>query len=344
MSRNNLILGVMILVIQTISTLAFADVEIGNITIKDDGRIVFPDSSEQATAILQGPEGPQGPQGPEGLQGPQGTAGPQGPEGPQGPQGPAGSQGQQGATGIGLPPSAMLLFTACPTGWVAIEQQPGGIAPLVVCEQQSLPGVGSLGFGLISGETGYVFVESAMSIPTYHVNQIDFGSTAYSDSQLSQLTQRAEQVLGYVLGSSSEYSVAFSYEILNRVESAVLLKKGTEISYIDPGAKRTDFLLGVGGVKFGVKVTRAATYPPGTPYTELQALNFLTAKLQDIQLSNANVSEADRWVKQILHVFAVDQQHVDTLQAANMQIDLATRGNTVVYITLTNGEETFMYY
>lgn len=50
-----------------------ADVQIGSITIKDDGRIVFSDNTEQSTATLQGPQGPQGPKGDPGTPGSQVT-------------------------------------------------------------------------------------------------------------------------------------------------------------------------------------------------------------------------------------------------------------------------------
>jgi hypothetical protein len=50
-----------------------ADVQIGAVTIKDDGRIVFSDSSEQSTATLQGPQGSQGPKGDPGTPGSQVT-------------------------------------------------------------------------------------------------------------------------------------------------------------------------------------------------------------------------------------------------------------------------------
>jgi hypothetical protein len=53
---------------------AIADVIIGNIKVKDDGAIVFSDSSQQSTATLQGPAGPQGPGGAAGPQGPAGPA------------------------------------------------------------------------------------------------------------------------------------------------------------------------------------------------------------------------------------------------------------------------------
>jgi hypothetical protein len=60
--------------------------------------------------------------------------------------------------------------------------------------------------------------------------------------------------------------------------------------------------------------------------------------------STANVSAGDAWMKQILHVFAYDEQYVEVLQAAYDQIDASTKGNTIVYITRTDGEDAFMYY
>ena len=76
MLLNKMMFGIVIFAIYSMSALAIADVQIGNIKIKDDGRIVFPDSSEQSSATQQGP---QGPAGPVGAQGATGQAGPQGP-------------------------------------------------------------------------------------------------------------------------------------------------------------------------------------------------------------------------------------------------------------------------
>ena len=91
-------------------------------------------------------------------------------------------------------------------------------------------------------------------------------------------------------------------------------------------------------------VTRAFLYPPGTPYTLSHAQDLLTRKLEDIQLSTANVSAGDAWMKQILHVFAYDAQYVEVLQTAYDLIDASTKGNTIVYITRTDGADAFMYY
>ena len=206
----------------------------------------------------------------------------------------------------------------------------------------SAPGLGPLGFGTISGETGHIRAESSTSNPSFHVNQIDFGS-GYNEAQLSLLTQRAEQLLGYTPGGSSAHSVAFSYEILNRAESAVLLKAGSDINYSDPSGNKTDYLISVVGTKLGVKVTRAFLYPPNTPYTVPQAQALLTSKLQDINLSTANVSPSDAWMKQILCVFAYDESYVAILGTAYDQIDASIKGNTIVYITRTDGAEGFMY-
>ena len=204
-------------------------------------------------------------------------------------------------------------------------------------------GPGPLGFGTISGETGYVLVESSTSVPSFHVNQIEFGS-GYDGAQLSVVAQRGEQILGGTPGGSSVYSMAFSYEILSRVEGAMLLKAGSDIIYSDPSGKKTNYLVSVGGTKLGVIVSRAFLYPPGTPYTVPQAQALLTSKLQDIQLSTANVSSGDAWMKQILHVFAYNDQYVEVLRTAYDQIDASTKENTIVYITRTDGADAFMYY
>jgi hypothetical protein len=226
----------------------------------------------------------------------------------------------------------------------ALIAEPGLIGITIFAQNfGKSPGLGPLGFGTISGETGYVLAERSTSAPSFHVNQIDFGS-GYDAAQLSLLTQRAEQILGYTPGGSAAYSVAFSYEILNRAESAVLLKAGSDIVYSDPSGIKTDYLVSVGGTKLGVMVARAFSYPPGTPYTLSQAQSLLTSKLGDIQSSTANVSAGDAWMKQILHVFAYDAQYVEVFQTAYDLIDASTKGNTIVYITRTDGADAFMYY
>jgi formylglycine-generating enzyme required for sulfatase activity len=202
---------------------------------------------------------------------------------------------------------------------------------------------GPIEFASISGETGYVLVEASRLNSSIHTNQLDFGAGP-SNAYLSLLTQRAEQVTGGQGGSSAFYAQGVSYEVLNRAEGAMLLKAGPDILYTNPSGEKTDYLVSVGGTRLGVSVGRAVSYPPDTPYTLQQAQSLLTSKLQNIQLSSQNVQETDRWVKQILHVVAQSPEHVTVLQEAAQLIDFATKGNTIVYITRTDGGDSFIYY
>ncbi|NVN91291.1 MAG: DUF1554 domain-containing protein [Desulfuromonadales bacterium] len=73
MLRNVKCLGLILFALSLVSSIAFADVEIGNIKIKDDGRIVFSDNSEQSTATLKGDKGDKGEKGDPGTPGSQVT-------------------------------------------------------------------------------------------------------------------------------------------------------------------------------------------------------------------------------------------------------------------------------
>jgi hypothetical protein len=143
-------------------------------------------------------------------------------------------------------------------------------------------------------------------------------------------------------GGSSGFSEIFAYEELARCETATLLHTETEISY-DIDGKITDLEVWIGGEKIGVSVTRAQTYPLGTPYTESAATTLLNKKLGDIQMSTANVSEADKWRKQVLAILAWDTQAADTFATAWAALDAGTKADTLVVITTTEGDDTFIY-
>jgi hypothetical protein len=145
------------------------------------------------------------------------------------------------------------------------------------------------------------------------------------------------------LGGSSIFSEVFSYEVLYRCELATLLKTETEIAYTDTGGKKTDLLVEIDGYKLGVSVTRAFAYPPGTTYTVAMAQSLLDKKLSDIVLSTQNVAAADAWKKQILHILAYDKQHRDALAQAYPTIPASTRADTIVMVTVTDGDDAFMY-
>lgn len=145
------------------------------------------------------------------------------------------------------------------------------------------------------------------------------------------------------LGGSSIWSEVFAFEVLRRCELATLLKTEGEIVYQDAGGKKTDLLVDIDGAVTGVSVTRAFHFPPEDPYTVPEALDLLQDKLGDIPLSTANVTGADAWGKQILHVLAYDPQYAEALTEAWGQLDAVTKGDTIVIVTVTSGDDAFVY-
>ena len=198
------------------------------------------------------------------------------------------------------------------------------------------------GFGMISGACGVV---DAMQInsadPIVYRDTIDFGVDVYDRSKLSPGGQYMFDQGN--LGGSSLESEIMSYEVLYRCELAKLLKTEGEIIYTDPMGKKTDILVDIDMFQIGVSVTRAYVYPPGTPYTEQMAHDLLNKKLGDILLSSANVSPQDAWPKQILHVLAYTPAHADTMEAAYATLDPAVRADTILWLTVTEGSDEFIY-
>jgi hypothetical protein len=70
---------------------------------------------------------------------------------------------------------------------------------------------------------------------------------------------------------------------------------------------------------------------------------LLDDKLSDVLLSSANVASQDAWEKQILLILAYADQHRDALEKAWLDVDVATRANTLVWVTVTDGADGFVY-
>jgi hypothetical protein len=198
------------------------------------------------------------------------------------------------------------------------------------------------GFGMISGDCGVI---EAMQIqspdPIVYRDTIDFAMDVYDRSKLSPGGQ-------YIfdqgnLGGSSLESEIIAYEVLYRCELAKLLKTEAEIVYTDPMGKKTDLLVDIDTFKLGVSVARAYVFPPDMPYTEQLAHDILLKKLTDIQASSANVSPQDAWPKQILHMVAYTSMHADSLEAAYAKLDPAVQADTILWITVTEGMDEFIY-
>jgi hypothetical protein len=203
--------------------------------------------------------------------------------------------------------------------------------------------VAPAGFGELGGMCGVLDTELTSTTSDLVRVTMTF-ARRYNDPADRPLLTAGGQKLAMTpnAGGSSGFSEIFAYEQLARCELATLLHTETEITY-DTQGKITDLEVEMDAEKIGVSVTRAQTYPLGTPYTMSAATSLLQKKLGDIQLSTANVSPQDQWRKQILAILAYDDQAADTMEAAWTALDASVKADTVVVITTTDGDDKFIY-
>lgn len=199
------------------------------------------------------------------------------------------------------------------------------------------------GFGTLSGTCGVLDDELTSTESFFFSNAIDFGLDPYDTADFALLSAGGQEIINDGnAGGNSVMSEVFAYEVLHRCELAELLKTETEVIYATTGTI-TDLLLDIDGLKVGVSVTRAVGWPREDPYTATQAQSLLEDKLNGVLASSANVSSEDRWVKQILHVIAYAPEHVTSLQTAYDLIDPSIKADTIVLVTVSNGEDIFLY-
>ncbi|GEM_PF-876693 len=201
------------------------------------------------------------------------------------------------------------------------------------------------GFGALGGQCGVITYDLlAAPAPFLVVNRIDFGNDPYDDADLDLLSAGGQTIMTTEnAGGSSEHSEAFSFEVLHRCEGAELLKTEMEITYSDSQGKRTDILVSMHSLKVGVSVTRAMAWPLDAPYPTSQAASLLQKKLDGISAANINVAGDDIWQKHILHVLAYGDAHAESIVEAWEQMDQATVGQTVLVVTITDGDDAFIY-
>ena len=201
-----------------------------------------------------------------------------------------------------------------------------------------------MGFGDISGMCGVLNdPELTGGTPLFFRDALTFMRRYNDPADRPLLTMGGQKIAATPnAGGSSLFSEVFAFEQLARCELAGLLKTETEIVY-DTMGKITDILVQIDGKKIGVSVVRAVQFPFGSPYTVEAATTIIQRKLEDIQASSMNVSAQDRWVKQILAVLAYDEQHVDTVETAWLGMAANVRADTVLVVTATHGDDTFIY-
>lgn len=200
---------------------------------------------------------------------------------------------------------------------------------------------GDTGLGTLLGDCGVLDLAALSGDePGFIVNTIDFGELGF-DYEL--LTPGGQAVFDAGnLGGSSLFSEVIAFDVLARCESAELLKTETEIEYDGEGT-RTDLLVEFDGTKIGVSVTRGQGFPLEDPYSVKQAQVLLEDKLSDIPLSTANVAPEDAWEKQILHILAYGPMHAQSLQTAYEALGPEFTLDTIVVVTVTDGEDLFIY-
>lgn len=145
-----------------------------------------------------------------------------------------------------------------------------------------------------------------------------------------------ERYTGPNAGGSSKCSEVMSMQLLNECGGAVTLKTETQIIY-DKQGTITDWLASFGGTKVGVSVTRAYLGPKVQTYTAADATTLLKKKLTGANEATANVSAADKWARQIVHIWTLHADWVPILQTAWLGFDAATRANTIVLVTVEEG-------
>lgn len=234
----------------------------------------------------------------------------------------------------------LLVLVACG----GTDQMAPAVDGALAGDSPGAPPDSAAGFGTLSGMCG-VIVEADLTSPTASAIRDRFTfERAYVDPDDRPLLTAGGRRLAETpnAGGSSVLSEVFAFEQLDRCEQATLLKTETEIVY-DVQGKITDLEILLDGHKIGVSVVRAVMFPFGTPYTTEAATMVLTKKLEGIAESTANVSDADRWTKQVLAVMAWDDQAADVIEQTWAGLDAGLKGDTILVVTATDGEDVFIY-
>lgn len=194
--------------------------------------------------------------------------------------------------------------------------------------------------GTLSGSCGQITAEIGKPTPSAFSNVLAFAVGDTFDK--ANLSDGGDRILDTPnAGGSSIESEVMSFEILHYCEGAKLLKTEKEIVYqpvVDGGPSTiTDLLVEIDGKKVGVNPIRVYK-PQNQPQpTDADVKKSLEDKLTSIRGSSARVTPADKWVKQIMHVYTASQANTDAVMRVLPTIDAATRADTVVLVTRATG-------
>jgi hypothetical protein len=192
--------------------------------------------------------------------------------------------------------------------------------------------------GTLSGSCGVVKTLLTTTSPSFETNLLAFvAGEKYEQASLSPDGQKIYTTPN--AGGSSTESEVMSFEVLRYCEGAKLVKTETEVKYApaDGGpASITDILVEISGKKVGVSVTRAYK-PPSQTLSDADVKSLLEKKFQGINVSSQRVLPEDKWVKQVLHVFAANKAAAEAVARVLPSIDASLKADTVVLLTQTTG-------
>jgi hypothetical protein len=193
--------------------------------------------------------------------------------------------------------------------------------------------------GTLTGSCGLVKTYLTTPTSTFVENALEFqAGEVYDKSTLSDDGDKMFDTAN--AGGSSVESEVMSLEVLRACEGAKLVKTETEILYSPPDdagpSSITDILVSINGTKIGVSVTRVYK-PSNMTLGDAEAKTILVKKLEGINRSSVRVLPADKWAKQILHVFTANKAASDAVVRVLPTIDAALKADTIILLTQTKG-------
>jgi hypothetical protein len=193
--------------------------------------------------------------------------------------------------------------------------------------------------GTLSGSCGVVKTYQTPPASTYTTNALEYETReVYDKSSLSDDGDGMYDTPN--AGGSSVESEIMSFEVLRACEGAKLLKTENDVLYSPPDdtgpSSITDILVSINGTKIGVSVTRVYK-PSNQTLTDDDAKTILVKKLEGINRSSVRVLPADKWAKQILHVFTANTAASDAVERVLLTIDTALKADTIILLTQTKG-------
>ena len=186
----------------------------------------------------------------------------------------------------------------------------------------------------------------APSLITDHTKKgfvVNYFRASSSDARRLKLGDGGRRILDTpnAGGKGAQCSEALSFEVLEMLYGARLLLCEMQIEYWPMGGKITDYSVHVHGQRIGVSVTRALKFKG--EFSDEDATTLLNKKLYGINESSRLVIDAQRWTKQVLHIWAENQKVADVLRRVWESMDPALTSNTFVLVTVTESNARFIF-